>query len=150
MEPSSINMETVADKEHHGVVGADDQDQKNESRNHHSVCTRGDGGKHNLTLFVSDIFSNKATSWRSNLWGFSPSIPDQQPADIEAQIHTPAYEEPVRQHCRAAVNVAVTIPSKKKETLSHQCKVPTLHPGMRYILYETVVLTFCKVPTVCK
>lgn len=46
MEPSSINMETVADKEHHGVVGADDQDQENKSRNHHSVCIRGDGGKH--------------------------------------------------------------------------------------------------------
>lgn len=59
MEPSSINMETVADKEHHGVVGADDQNQKNKSRNHHSVCTGGDGGKHNLTLFVSDIFRTK-------------------------------------------------------------------------------------------
>lgn len=56
MEPSSINMETVADKEHHGVVGADDQDQKNKSGNHHPVCTSGNGGKHNLTMSVSDIF----------------------------------------------------------------------------------------------
>lgn len=29
MKPSPINMESMADEEHHGVVGADDQDEKN-------------------------------------------------------------------------------------------------------------------------
>lgn len=43
----------------------------------------------------------------------SPSVPDQQPADIEAQIDAPANEEAVWQHCRAAVNVPISCPVKK-------------------------------------
>lgn len=39
-----------------------------------------------------------------------PFVPDQQPADIEAQIDAPAYEEAIWQHWRAAVKVAVSGP----------------------------------------
>lgn len=64
---------------------------------------------------------------------YSPSVPDQQPADIEAQIDAPANEEAVWQHCRAAVHVPISCPLKKnqtnkKETFSHQKLLPTSHP----------------------
>lgn len=99
-------MESVADEEHHGVVGADDQDKKNQCRNHHPSGTRGDGGK--CTFMLSVFVTNK----NEQIGGapHSPSVPDEQPADIEAQIDAPAYEEAVWQHCRAAVNVAISGP----------------------------------------
>lgn len=104
----------MTDEEDHDVVGADDQDQKNKSRNHHPLCTRGGERKHILTL--PDTFSTNK-NWRSILWRFSPLVPDQQPANIEAQIQAPAYEETVGQYCRAAVNIAITVPLKKKKNI---------------------------------
>lgn len=49
VKPSPINMESMADEEDHDVVGANDQDQKNKSRNHHPLCTK-DGERNILTL----------------------------------------------------------------------------------------------------
>lgn len=47
-------------------------------------------------------------------WRLLPSVPQKQPANIETQIDAPANEESIRQHCRAAVNVAITIPTRRK------------------------------------
>lgn len=43
-----------------------------------------------------------------------PSVPNKQPGNIETQIETPTNKESIRQHCGAAVNIAVTIPTRKK------------------------------------
>lgn len=56
MKPSSINVESAADEKHHGVVGADDQEKKNQCRNHHPFGRRGDGGGCTFMLSVSDMF----------------------------------------------------------------------------------------------
>lgn len=46
VEPSSINVNPMADEAYHGVVSADDEDEKHQCRNHQSFLRTDTAEKH--------------------------------------------------------------------------------------------------------
>lgn len=96
----------MAGEAYHGVVCADDQEEKNQRGNHLSLV------RQKTRIYVA-VWKSSSDSF-SDQWRLLPSVPNKQPADIETQIEAPANEESIRQHCRAAVNVAITIPTRGK------------------------------------
>lgn len=55
MEPGSINMKSMADEAYHGVVCADDQDQKNQCSDHHSLVRHKNSRKTHLIWLVEIV-----------------------------------------------------------------------------------------------
>ena len=73
-----------------------------------------------------------------------PLVPNKQPADIEAQIDAPANKESVRQHRRAAVHVAIAIPSRRKKKRFHTVSfLRTAIISFKEILFSVAFTFFC-------
>lgn len=71
-------------------------------------------------------------------------VPNKQPADIEAEIDAPANKESVRQHRRAAVHVAIAVPSRRKKTSFRTVSLlRTAIISIKEILFSVAFTFFC-------
>lgn len=100
LEPSSINMKPIAGEAYHGVVCADDQDEKNQCSNHRSLvwnstkthisfyCLRHKP----IICFTSSLIYKEWSKepFKTSQCRLSPSVPNKQPANIQTQIEAPA------------------------------------------------------------